>query len=318
MEQISQILSRILPIILLILLGRTIRRTGFLPENTIEDLKKLVVNLALPAVLFISFLNTELRVAYLAIFAFTFLLCVALLGLGYLLRRRLHGEHPYFPFLITGFEYGMLGISLFGSIYGLENIGYIAVVDLGHEIFIWFVFLAFLLQQRQGTQNAGQLVATFFRSPVIIGILAGIILNLAGLRELLYNLPLLGTAVITTLEFLGNLTIPLILIIIGYGIKFDQQGVREASTVVMIRLGLLIPLALVANRFLIRDLLQLNPLFEAALFTLFILPPPFIIPLYMRPDLPAEKRYVNNVLTLHTVVSITVYTIYFVVTSWGS
>jgi len=318
MEQISEIFSRILPIIFLILLGSTIRRTGFLPENTIEDLKKLVVNLALPAVLFISFLNTELKVAYLAIFALTFLLCVALLGLGHLLRRRLDVSHPYFPFLITGFEYGMLGISLFGSVYGLENIGYIAVVDLGHEIFIWFVFLAFLLQQREGIKNAGQLVTTFFKSPVIVGILAGIALNLAGLRELLYNLPMLGSALITTLEFLGNLTIPLILIIIGYGIKFDGQGVREASTVVLIRLGILIPLALFVNHILIRSLLQLDPLFEAAMFTLFILPPPFIVPLYMRPDLPDEKRYVNNVLTLHTVVSIAVYTVYFVVTSWSS
>ena len=46
-----------------------------------------------------------------------------------------------FHILITGFEYGMLAISLFGAAYGLDKIGYIAIVDLGHEIFIWFVFL---------------------------------------------------------------------------------------------------------------------------------------------------------------------------------
>ena len=34
---------------------------------------------------------------------------------------------------------------MFASAYGLQNIGYIAVIDLGHEIFIWFVFLALLL-----------------------------------------------------------------------------------------------------------------------------------------------------------------------------
>ncbi len=317
MEQITEIFSRILPVIFLLILGNWIRRADFLPENTIEDLKKLVVNLALPSVLFISFLNTELRLAYLAIFALIFLLCVGLLGLGRLLRQWLNLPHPYFPFLITGFEYGMLGISLFGSVYGLENIGIIAVIDLGHELFIWFVFLALLLQQREGIQSPGQLINTFFKSPVIIGILAGIALNLVGVREFLYDFPLTG-AVMTTLQFLGNLTIPLILIIIGYGIKLDRQGVREASVVVLIRLVILLPLALIVNLFLIQNLLHLDRLFEAALFTLFILPPPFIVPLYMRPELTDERRYVNNVLTLHTVVSIAVYTVYFVVTSWGN
>jgi hypothetical protein len=82
--------------------------------------------------------------------------------------------------------------------------------------------------------------------------------------------------------------------------------------VAVIRLVLLIPLALVLNTFLIRALLQLEQSFEVALFTLLILPPPFIIPLYMRPELDKEKKYVNNVLTLYTVVSIVIYTMYFV------
>ena len=51
---------------------------------------------------------------------------------------------------------------------------------------------------------------------------------------------------------------------------------------------------------------------QAALFTLLILPPPFIIPLYMKPDMPDERRYVNNVLSLYTIVSIVVFVAYVV------
>jgi len=218
---------------------------------------------------------------------------------------------------MTGFEYGMLGISLFGSVYGLENIGYIAVVDLGHEIFIWFVFLALLLKEREGIQSSGQLVKTFFRSPVVIGILLGIVLNVVRVQQFLYDFPITA-GVMTTLQYLANLTIPLILIIIGYGIKFDRYGVREASTVIVTRLAILIPLALIVNIFLVRGLLQLGKPFEIALFTLFILPPPFIIPLYIRPDLTDEKRYVNNVLTIYTVVSIGIFTVYLVLNPWGA
>ena len=81
------------------------------------------------------------------------------------LRRRLNVPHPYFPFLMTGFEYGMLGVSLFGSAYGLENIGYIAVADLGHELFIWFVFLALLLMTREGTPARRSLPGRFPARP---------------------------------------------------------------------------------------------------------------------------------------------------------
>ena len=316
MEQAIQIINRVLPILFLIYLGHWIRRRNFLLESTIDDLRKLVVNLALPAVLFISFLAIELKLAYFVIFGLTFLLCILLFGLGNLLKRQFNLPHPYFPFLTTGFEYGMLGISLFGSAYGLDKIGYIAVVDLGHEIFIWFVFLPLLLIKRDGLQNPLGVGKAFITSPVVLAIVAGIGLNVAGAREALDMLPVTG-GLMLTLQFLAGLTIPLILIIVGYGIKFDRHGLKEALLVAAIRLGLLIPLALLVNTFLIRSWLHLDRLFEIALFTLFILPPPFIVPLYARQDIGDEKKYINNVLTLHTIISITIYIVYFVLNSWG-
>jgi len=310
MEQTILIINRVLPILLLIFLGNWIRRKNFVTENTVNDLRKLVVNLALPAVLFISFLGIEFKSSYFFIFGFTFTLCILLFLLGKFLEKQFKIEHPYFPYLMTGFEYGMLGISLYGSAYGLERIGYIAIADLGHEIFIWFVFLPLLLMKRDGVQNVGGLAKTFLTSPVVIAIIASIILNILGLVEFLYRAPITG-GFMFTLEFLANLTIPLMLIIIGYGIKLDRYGIKEASTVVIIRLAILLPLALIINAVVIRKLLGLPPAFEAALFTLLILPPPFIIPLYTPPNIGDEKRYINNVLTLYTVVSISIYIVYF-------
>lgn len=311
MDQTTLIINRVLPIFLLIGLGAWTRRSQFLTERAIDDLRKIVVNFALPSVLFISFLNIEMQTNYLVIFVLVAALCVALYLLGLALRRRLNVPHPYFPFLMTGFEYGMLGVSLFGSAYGLENIGYIAVADLGHELFIWFVFLALLLSTRERLSSPTQLVGSFFRSPVILGILAGIALNLLGAADFLAEQPVTG-GILATVDFLSALTIPLILIIVGYGIKLDREGVREAALVIVVRLVILIPLALLFNAVIVRGLLDLERPFEIALFTLFILPPPFIIPLYMRQDLPDEKRYVNNVLTLYTVVSLAIFSIYFV------
>lgn len=309
MDDSTLIINRVLPILILLGLGYWIRRAGFLKPETIEDLKKIVVNLALPAVLFISFLNIELQTRYLVIFVVIFGICVALLMLGYWIRRQARIEQTYFPFLTTGFEYGMLGISLFGSAYGLENIGYIAIVDLGHEIFIWFVFLALLLIKRDGLTQPTQLVGAFLTAPVIIGILAGIGFNILNAQETLYDSAITG-ALMSVLELLSNLTIPLILIIVGYGIQLDLSEIRKTAGIIGLRLGILIPLALLLNAVLIRELLDLEAAFEAALFTLFILPPPFIIPLYMASDAGDEKRYVNNVLMVYSVVTILIFTVY--------
>ncbi len=117
----------------------------------------------------------------------------------------------------------MLGISLFASAYGLQNIGYIAVIDLGHEIFIWFVFLALLMMTRDSAQSPGQLFQSFLKSPVILGILAGILLNVAGVGHLLTDWPIIG-GIMAALEFLASMTVPLILIIVGYGIQLNREG----------------------------------------------------------------------------------------------
>jgi malate permease and related proteins len=311
MEPTVQVINRVLPILILILLGQVMRRRNFISEGTLDGLRQIVVNLALPAVLFVSFLQIELKSTYVAVFALIFGLCLGLLGAGWLLKRWLHIPHDYFPFLVTGFEYGMLGVSLFGSAYGVAKIGYIAVVDLGHEFFIWFVFLGLLLMKRDGLRDPLQLGQSFLRSPVTLAIVAGLALNALGAQAALFNWPVTG-AVMTTLQFLGNLAIPLILLIVGYSLQLNRAGIKEALAVVVLRLVLLVPLALAVNTFVIRGWLHLEPLFEAAVFTLLILPPPFIVPLYIRPDQVEEKRYVNAVLILHTLVSIAVYVVYFV------
>ncbi len=305
------IINRVIPIVFLIFLGYLIRRRSLIGENAIADLRWLVVNLALPAVLFISFLNITLVSEYLIIFVLIFSLCILLYIVGLGIQSRFSAGTEYFPFLTTGFEYGMLGISLFGAAYGVERIGYIAVVDLGHEIFIWFVMLPMLLLRRDGAQNFGEVAKSFFSSPVVVAILAGISLNALGLASSIATFPVLG-GIVSGLELLGDLTVPLILLLIGYGIDFRPAAFRSVIGLIVFRLAILVPLAMFVNIFLIRGWLNLDPIFEAAIFTLLVLPPPFIIPLYLRQDLDeTERGYINNALAAYTLVSLILFIFYF-------
>lgn len=44
----TEILNQVLPILILIGVGYTMRRKGFVGDGTVADLRKIVVNLALP------------------------------------------------------------------------------------------------------------------------------------------------------------------------------------------------------------------------------------------------------------------------------
>jgi hypothetical protein len=312
----SDLIGQVLPIFFLLGLGYWVQRRDFLSPSAVDGLRKIIVNFALPAILFTSFLNLELRAAYGAVFVMIFALCVALFAIGRGLQTALGIQWTYFPFLMTGFAYGIVGVSLYGTVYGLDNIGRIAVFDLGHEFFIWFVFLALLLREKEGGfQRPAELAKTFLRSPAILGILAGILLNLLGARGFLGSFSV-TQGLLTTFDHLGSLTIPLILIVVGYGVRVKGSGLRDAVAVVLLRLGLLIPLAFLINAVVTRGWLGLGEPSEAALFTFLVLPPPFIIPLYAPEDLPEEERdFINNTLTLHTLASVAVFVGYLALAS---
>ncbi|WP_096173963.1 AEC family transporter [Cohaesibacter sp. ES.047] len=120
------LVEQILPILLIILVGVALRRFEVFSPSAIESLTRVVVNIVLPSVLFTVFLEMEMKPAYAGVFVVVGGICLGLYGLGFVLGRLVAPHHPYFRFLFTGLEYGMLGVSLFGGAYGLEKVGYAA------------------------------------------------------------------------------------------------------------------------------------------------------------------------------------------------
>ncbi|MCD6474639.1 MAG: hypothetical protein J7K85_00075 [Anaerolineaceae bacterium] len=308
MNDILLILNKIFPVLVFLFLGSLFRRIQLLKKETIDDLKKFIVNVSLPAVLFVSFLNTTIELRYLVLMIVMFLLCVVLLVIA---KRFYHRKGArYIPFLFTGFEFGMLGISLFASAYGMDAIGPIAIIGIGHEFFIWFVYLTFLLKENEKATSAKSLLRSFFTSPVILAILSSVLLNLLGLRQSILNL-FFSEGLFTSLEWLLNLTPPIILIIVGYEIHFSKKTMKESAKLVLMRILLILPFGLFISFFIVHKLLGLTLNFQIALWTFLLLPPPFILPLYMPPGFDNEKSLINNTLFLNTIISIVLFIVLF-------
>ncbi|HKL59906.1 MAG TPA: AEC family transporter, partial [Sphaerochaeta sp.] len=231
----------ILPILLLFVLGFILQRSKSFSEQTIAGIKRIVSDLALPALLFQAFSTVEIESKYLLLVITIFAVCLLMVLLGKALAKPLGMKSPYFPLMMGGFEMGMLGYALFISVYGVEHLGKLALVDLGQVLFVFFVLMALLIKERDGVHNTKVLLRQFITSPVIIAIFAGILVSLFG-KKLEPNH--LFTALGEFIALLANLTVPLIAISIGYGIHIKGEGLAKAFKTILVRKVLLVALAL--------------------------------------------------------------------------
>ncbi|PLW75095.1 AEC family transporter [Cohaesibacter celericrescens] len=303
------LLDQILPILFIILAGVALRLFNILSASIIEGLTRLIVTVVLPSVLFTVFLDMDMKLEYVAPFLLVAAICGGLYGLGRVLGPIVAPNHPFFPFLFTGFEYGMLGVSLFGGAYGLEAVGYIAVVDLAHELFIWFIFAPLLMIRRDGKSEPTAILKMFATSPVVLGLVGGLACNALGLSVVIKTAPVLSS-VYATLTFFTAMAVPLILLVVGFGIRIRRQGLADVGLLIALRYGLVVPLALLLNRYVLDGIFHLDRPIQMAFFTLLILPPPFIIPLFMQNASENERAYVTNALAVSTVISLIIFSIY--------
>ena len=79
---VIQTLSSTLPIIFLVIAGILLRITGLLQASSINDLKKLIINVALPLLLFKAFATMLFEPRFLVIVLAVFLACTGVMFLS--------------------------------------------------------------------------------------------------------------------------------------------------------------------------------------------------------------------------------------------
>lgn len=299
-------LAQVLPILLLLLVGVALRRIRFIRPETIADFKKLIVNVTLPALLLLAFARVTIAPQYVVIAVSVFAACVAALFLGNVMRPLLRIPSPYLPALMTGFEAGMMGYAIYTAVYGADNVFKFAIVDLGQVTFVFFILVPMLERLSTGGKPFRDTVTNFFKTPVILAIFGGLLLGQTGLYTLLASFPL-SNSFLSALALLGSLTTPLVTIVLGYELQLRAGALSKPARAVLARLSVWIPAALLFDYFVIRQWLQLDTAFQAAVLTLALLPPPFVIPLFMPNANEEDVNFVVNALTLATLVTLVAY-----------
>ena len=299
MNRFAEILRVVLPVLLTLLIGVLCRKKRLMDRAGIDALKTVAVQIGLPAVLLHTFAVTQYTLRDVMIPLIMFAVCVAAWLLGKALGPRLRMNSPFVPFLTTGFEAGMLGYALFTLLYGSEQVASFARIDLGQVLFV-FTLYKILLNRSEGKQVAVQtLVREMVSSPIILAIAAGVLLGATGLYQALIPSGI-SALVDACTDFVSAPAAALILLAIGYDLVFDDIPWKDALSVVGLRLAIMAVLG-TAVFFTLRQLFpELRS--EAAVILMFLLPPPFVLPVFATGE--SQRTYVSASLSLSTLVSI--------------
>lgn len=300
---ISQILAKVLPVLVMIVLGRVCAVKGILNDEQHTGLKKIISDILLPVVLFQAFFTADYGSRILLVLVLVFVGYGIALAAGYGLRKLVKPYERFMPLLLTGAEGGMLGYALFALLCGADQTKTYAMVDIGQTLFAYTVFLT-ALKAAGGQKITPQfIVRNMITNKACIGMLAGILLGALGVYRAIDGTGL-GTIVSALLSFITAPTSALILLVMGYQLHVSKALLRPVLTTLGLRLGVL-AIICTAIACILFAIIPYDKSLLMALILQYILPAPFIIPLFA--DLGDDAEYVATTLSLGTVVAVVLF-----------
>ena len=229
------IINSIVPIFLLILLGRILQATHFLADNFFKNVNRLVFWIALPALLISNISSATLELASIGriVILFTGGTLLSLLT-AWLLALILKMPAPKTGSFIQGsFRGNGAFIALPVIIYSLGSLNpqaeTLATVVLA-LVLILFNILGVIVLVHYGENGesirptASALIGKLATNPLILACITGILLNLLAIK--------LPTFLFRPLTLLGRTALPLVLMSIGAALEFERlRGTASPSLI---------------------------------------------------------------------------------------
>lgn len=289
------------PVLILILFGYLLKEGKFFNEISIDDIKKFVIRISLPALIFSSFMRMDFHLEHLAVPLMIYIFCVVAFFLGRLIASVFKIKNPYLAFLITGSELGMIGYAMYMSLYGANQLAVISFLDLGQTPFMFTFYVSMFYYHRDGTTSLKSTLKRLFTAPVFLSLLLGTLISIFKLipqNNTVFNL------FENLLLLVGSVTVPLITISVGYGMHFDKDSISLATFTIIARKIVLVSLALLVNELLIPSFLPFASMYRLAIMVMALTPPSFLITILVNKDDIEGSKYINTTLSLDSLISL--------------
>ena len=304
MSGVVSVIQTALPVFLALALGMLCRQRKFLSREGVDALKKVVLNIALPAVLVNAFATAEYSLNTIVLPVLMYVLCCVALVLGFVIIRISGMKSRLAPFIASGFEAGMLGYALFVLLFPEESASKFAILDLGQTLFVFTLFKV-LLSGKTDIKAIGKDMAS---TPILWAVLAGVLLGATGLYGKLQQWGVGGILDGVT-SFVSAPTGMIILLTVGFDLVLKEIPWKKTAGLIAMRLGVMaviLGLVILLNRTVLNGII-----FEGAAVLMVLLPPPYVIPVFA--DEPEERVQIASGLSALTLVAMILFAVYSVI-----
>ncbi|MCR5450117.1 MAG: AEC family transporter [Solobacterium sp.] len=297
----------LIPVFAMILLGMISRITGLVTPEQKEGAKGLVFNILFPVLIFNAIFTSVIRKEYILVIAYTALMFVCAYVLGLLLRKW-HGEQyeNVTPFMLPTAEGGNMGLPLFMTIAAPEFMIYPVIFDLAGALFAFIGAPVLVTKKTSGNVSLGTLLKTVFTNSFVIAVIAGLILNLAGVYRMLSASAFAGIYSNTA----SALTAPVggvILFTLGYDLKAEREMLKPLLKLACTRV--LFYAAVILGFFVLFPSLMAGTEFRKAVILYFMCPTGFAMPMIVSKLCRNEKEssFLSSFISMYMIITLIVY-----------
>ena len=304
MERFWGVLQVVLPVAAILLCGVLIRRKRLVTDAGMGQIKAVLVNICLPAVLFRTFYAMDFTWRETAAFFTMSAVTLAAFGLGFVLCRLLGIRQRIAPWLCTTIEGGSIGYALFILLHGQSNLYHLALLDAGNALIQWSLVMTTLAMGGGQRKPLGQTLKSLV-TPINIAIVAGLVCSATGLGRGI-SATGSGQTLEAVLDFIGTPVGAMIMMSVGFDLSF--RGLQWAETLKAALARALIFGALgVVVYLLMGRIFPDAPLYRAAALVFFILPPTYAYSVYTRDS--AESAFLGGYLAVYTLFTVASFTV---------
>ncbi len=300
------ILETVIPVFLMIALGKLLRSMNLITDNGIACLKSLSTNVFLPVLAFDTLIHGSFTKDSLVLIAIELFMLFAAFGAGFLFKRFFPSDiNGYVPYAMTTWEGGLFGWALIALLVGQKSEAMFSIVsmDIFSGVFCFTIMstgLKMLAGQKLSRKEIAVSIAT---NPLIISVILGFAGAAFHLGELIDSSVCAGLYTKVTNFFIQPLS-PIILICIGSGLVFDFSVLSKGLKLAVFRYGLQIVLCAAVLSF-ISATIGLSPDMKTALLVYFFVPTSFLLSMYATDRKAVE--FTSGFLSLEIIISLAIF-----------
>lgn len=305
------VLGKIMPLIFLILFGHVLQRLHYFEETTFNRLQNFILKVTIPCMLFTAFVNMQVDRSHIWVSVSMFFYLIILLAAGLLLYRALHIKHDFFIFFFACFGFGTVGFPIFVDLFGLQNADYMALIGVGHELFVAGVYIPALQFYFSGAKPGWRSIAKTLLSSTMIMVALGLIICLTGLKPVIAG-NFIGEGLLAAISRLGELTLALALVLTGYRMRLhDKADLKISALYAALRLAVTLSLGLVFKKLFMDALLPPSAMLDHAFYTLILQHGSIILMVYVGQYRTMEDQIViNNSFVLNMAAGVILFFLY--------